>query len=81
MKTTDEILGEMFQGDEKLAKEILLDIEKIKISTEHISKMLSENLSITQSKRMTRALAESYGELVSGVILPIKYKFPNIDKN
>ena len=38
------------------------------------------SLTIDESKRMIRALAESYGELVSGVILPIKLKFPSLDE-
>jgi len=81
MDKTHKILAEMFHGDEELAHSILLETDKIKKSTEDISKMLNENLSVEENKKMIKALAESYGELVSGVILPVKFKFPNLDNN
>lgn len=79
MKDNKKELKSMFCGNEELGKAVITEVEKIKHSIDTISTMLSNELSIEENKKMMRALAESYGELVAGVVIPIHFKYPSLD--
>lgn len=76
-----EVLDNLFPGDEKLAIDVLREIKEITLGYDSLSALITQELPKDKSGKFQKKLADSHGVLITSLILPIYLKFPHLDRD
>ena len=79
MKPPNYYKARKFAGDEPLAIKITAELQTIENSIHNIEDLVKQNMEHSDGVKILRALANSYGEILTEIEMPIKAKFPDID--
>lgn len=73
-----EYLGDKFPGNLEIASDFMSEIKIIRSAINSLDRMTRDSFSLESQKKIRKALATSYAELVAEIEVPITSKFPSL---